>query len=161
MKLGLFNMLEKLSAVEAQPQHNDFLDEHFSISPQWKEFKKKLRSKSFVEAVRQDTRTDEKLKRYSEANAKHVQTKGVPTFRVPSQSGSKWYTIKFHPDIDRFTCNCGDWVHKKSWQDNKRQRDCKHVQIVKNELRAEGIDTKSLTKQAAIGRAAASLLAKK
>jgi hypothetical protein len=157
MKPGLLSFLEKVSG-QVHPKHQEFLDEHFSISPQWKEFKKKLRSPTFVEAVKDDTRSDEKLKRYSEANATHVQAKGVPSFPVPSQSSSKWYTVKYHPDINRFTCNCGDWVHKRSWKEEKKQRDCKHVQLVRMELKNQGVDVKSLTKQAAEGRAAARLL---
>lgn len=158
MKPGLFKFLTKVAAPQAQPKHQEFLDEHFSINPAWKDFKKKLRSKSFVEAVKQDTRADEKLKRYSEGNARHVQARGVPTFPVPSQSSGKSYNVKYHPDINRFTCNCGDWVHKKSHEENKTQQDCKHIWLVKNELKNKGTTIKSLVKQAAAGRAAASVL---
>lgn len=160
MRPGLFQLLTKLAAQKAQPQHQEFLDEHFSISPQWASFKKKLRSPSFVEAVKQDTRADDKLKRYSEGNGLHVQARGVPTFPVPSQSSGKWYTVKYHPESDRFTCNCGDWVHKRSWQEKKRQGECKHVQLVRMELKNKGTEAKDLVKQAALGRAAIELLTK-
>jgi hypothetical protein len=102
MRPGLLNFLEKVSAAHSQPQHEEFLDEHFSVTPQWKAFRKKLKAKSFVEAVKQDTRSDEKLKRYSEANGKHLRAHGVPTFPVPSQSSGKSYTVKYHPDDGRF-----------------------------------------------------------
>lgn len=159
MKPGLLTFLSKIAAAKSQPQHEEFLDEHFSLSPQWKSFKQKLRSKSFVEAVKQDTRSDDKLKRYSEANAKHVQARGVPTFPVPSQSsGSTKYNVKYHPDIDRYSCNCGDWVHARSHQTGKKQQDCKHIWLVKNELKISGTDPNSMVKKAAFAQAAASML---
>lgn len=133
MRPGFFSFL-KTAAVEAQPQHNDFLDEHFSINPRWKDFKKKLRYPSFVEAVKQDTRANEKLKRYSEANAKHVQAKGVPTYKERSDSGRGSYTVKYHPDVDRYSCNCGDWVHARSHQEDGTKGDCKHIKRVKAQV---------------------------
>ncbi len=161
MKNGLLMFLtemQKLAAPQSQPQHEEFLDDHFSLSPQWKTFKKKLRSKSFVEAVRQDTRSDDKLKRYSEANAKHVQARGVPKFSVPSMSSGKKYSIKYHSDIDRFSCNCGDWVHAKSHRMGKTQQDCKHIKHVKAQLQYLGKDPEDFIKQAALGRVALRLL---
>lgn len=158
MRPGLLGFLVKVSAPVAQPQHQEFLDEHFSLNPAWKDFKRKLKSPSFVEAVKQDTRADEKLKRYSEANAQHLQARGVPYFRVPSQSSSKYYTVKYHPDNDRFSCNCGDWVHARSHQEAKRQKDCKHIGVIRNELKSQGVTSKDLVKKAAAGRAAAALL---
>ncbi len=153
MNPGLLNILIKLSAKN-QPQHHEFLDDHFNTNPQWQTFKKKLRSPSFVEAIQQDIRSDEKLKRYSEANSKHIRTRGVPTFPVPSQSGNKPYTVKYHPDIDRFSCNCGDWSYTRSHQTGRSQQDCKHIKSVK----ASNPDTSALTKQAAFGCAALSML---
>lgn len=158
MNPGLFSFLQKIAANVAHPQHDEFLDHHFSIYPQWDKFKSKLRSPSFVEAVRQDTRADDKLKRYSEANGKHVQARGVPSFQIPSESSGKKYTVKYHADDGRFSCNCGDWVYKRSHQQRKPNKDCKHIAKVKNDLSSQGKTEVSLTKQAAIGMAAAKLL---
>jgi hypothetical protein len=158
MRPGLLSLLTKLSAVQVQPHDQEFLDEHFGISPAWKDFKKKLRNKSFVEAVKQDTRSDEKLKRYSEANSKHLRARGVPTFPVPSQSSSKTYSVKYHPDDGRFSCSCGDWVHARSHQVSKPKQDCKHIWLVKHELKQSGTDVQGMVKKAAMGRAAARLL---
>lgn len=162
MRIGLLTFLtemQKLSGVRAQPQHDEFLDSHFSLSPQWKTFKKKLRSPSFVSAVKQDLRSDDKLKRYSEANAKHVQAKGVPSFSVPSMSGSrKSYSVKYHTDIDRYSCNCGDWVHARSHQTNETSQDCKHIKHVKAQMQYLGKDSDELVKKAALGMAAFKLL---
>jgi len=152
--------IHKEAGVKVQPKHQDFLDDHFGVAPEWKKFLSKLKSPAFVDAVKADTRADFKLKRYSEGNAKHLQAKGVPTFPVPSQSsGAKSYNVKYHADIDRFTCNCGDWVHKRSWRKGQTTRDCKHVWLVKNELKNQGVSTQDLIKQAAFGSAAARLLA--
>lgn len=162
MRSGLLTFLtdmQKLAALRSQPQHEDFLDNHFSLSPQWKTFKKKLRSPSFVSAVKQDTRSDDKLKRYSDANAKHLQARGVPTFVIPSRTSSGKYSVKYHPDIDRFSCNCGDWVHTRSHQTGKSQQDCKHIAQVRTKLHTTGKAPEELAKQAAMGRAALQLLA--
>jgi len=147
---------EKLSGLAPSPQHQEFLDNHFTdaSTSKWRAFKNKLVSPKFVDAVRQDERADSKLKRYSENNARHMQAKGVPSYRVPSQSSGKSYTVKFHPSVKRFSCNCGDWVHKQSTKG--KGGECKHVNMVKRELESQGI---SKEKQAAIrGVAAASLL---
>lgn len=157
MRPGLFSFLEKIAAERSQPQHEEFLDEHFGISPAWKDFKKKLRSKSFVEAVKQDPRADDKLKRYSEANGLHLRARNVPSFPVPSQSKAGSYTVKYHPSVGRYSCNCGDWVHARSHQTGKTKQDCKHIWLVKNELKISGTDVESM-KKTAQGRAAASLL---
>lgn len=158
MRPGLLSLLTKLSAVQIRPQDSEFLDEHFGVNPAWKDFRKKLKTKAFVEAVKQDTRSDEKLKRYSEANGKHLRARGVPTFPVPSQSSNKTYTVKYHPDDGRFSCSCGDWIHARSHQTSKSKQDCKHVWLVKNELKQSGTDIQSMVKKAALGMAAARLL---
>lgn len=154
-----FHQRQKIAAPQSQPQHEEFLDSHFSLNPQWKSFKKKLRSGSFLEAVRQDPRADDKLKRYSEANSRHLRARGVPTFPVMSQSGStKDYLVKYHADLDRFSCNCGDWVHAKSHQTSKSSQDCKHIRHVRTQLKYLGRDPQSLVKQSAMGSAALKLL---
>lgn len=162
MRSGLLTFLtdmQKLAAPQSQPQHEEFLDDHFSLSPKWRTFKKKLRSPSFVAAVKQDLRADDKLKRYSDANAKHVQARGVPTFAIPSMSGSsKKYSVKYHSDINRFSCNCGDWVHARSHQTGNTQQDCKHIKHVKAQLQYTGKDPEDFIKRAAMGRAALRLL---
>ena len=149
----LFQMLTKLAAIATSKDHQEFLDDHFvdTGTAKWKTFKNKLTSPKFVAAVRQDERADSKLKRYSENNARHMQAKGIPSYKVPSQSSGKSYTVKYHPDIKKYSCNCGDWVHKQSTKG--KGGDCKHVQMLKLELRAQG-----KAKTAARGNAAAILL---
>lgn len=138
MRSDLFWALHKLANSEK------FLEKHFS-SPSWDEFQQRLRSKGFVQAVESDPRSDTKLKRFAENIGRHKQAKGVPSFPVPSQSSGKSYTVKYHPDVDRFSCNCGDWTYAKSWQEGKGGRDCKHIKMVQLELKAQG---KPLTKKA-------------
>ena len=156
MRPGLFSLLTKLAGLAPSVQHQEFLDSHFtdSSSSRWRAFKNKLVSPRFVDAVKQDERADSKLKRYSENNARHMQAKGVPSYQVPSQSSGKSYSVKYHPSVDRFSCNCGDWVHKKSTKG--KGGECKHVKMVKRELQEQGIPKE---KQAALrGAAAAALL---
>lgn len=161
MRPGLFQLHKLAMATKLQPSpaHQEFLDSHFSEpgTAKWKAFKNKLRSSAFVSAVKQDDRADSKLKRYSEMNSRHMRAKDVPVFKVPSQSSSKMYTVKFHPDVDRYTCNCGDWVHVRSVQTRKAKKDCKHVQMVKLELQATGRRPEQEMEKKARGRAAAAL----
>jgi hypothetical protein len=160
-RAGLADELEKkaqqiLSKLQPSKDHQEFLDNHFtdSSTSKWKAFKNKLVSSKFVDAVKQDERADSKLKRYSENNARHMQAKGVPIYPVPSQSSGRSYTVKYHPSVGRFSCNCGDWVHKQSTKG--KGGECKHVKMVKRELQAQGIPKE---KQAELrGRAAASFL---
>jgi hypothetical protein len=145
-----------LSKLQPSKEHQEFLDSHFTdtSTSKWKAFKNKLVSTKFVDAVKQDERADSKLKRYSENNARHMQAKGTPSYQVPSQSSGRSYKVKYHPSIKRFSCNCGDWVHKQSTKG--KGGECKHVKMVKRELQAQGI---SKEKQAALrGFAAATIL---
>lgn len=152
MRPGLFQTLTKHAAkLQPTPAHQEFLDGHFSSADtaKWRAFKNKLTSPKFVAAVKQDDRADPKLKRYAQMNGKHMQAKTVPTFPVPSQTSSKVYKVKFHPDINRFSCNCGDWVHKQSVKTGKH-KDCKHVTMVQLELKSQGLSAKTkLAAQAA------------
>lgn len=160
MKPGLFSFLTKLAATPIRPQDSEFLDEHFGVSPKWKAFRQKLKAQTFVQAVKQDTRSDEKLKRYSEANGKHLRARGVPTFPVPSQSSGKTYTVKYHPDDGRYSCNCGDWIHARSHQTSKPRQDCKHIWLVKNELKTSGTDVKSMVEKKAFAKSFAEAAAR-
>lgn len=78
-----------------------------------------------------------------------------------SQSGSrKDYLVKYHADIDRFSCNCGDWVHARSHQTSKAKRDCKHIRHVKAQLQYIGKSPDDLVKQAAMGAAALRIMSR-
>lgn len=142
MTPGLFQFLTKVAGTHApEREDQEFLDEHF-IKPgtdKWKAFRKRLRSKAFVAAVKQDERSDTKLKRFSESLNRHYTGKGE-TFQVPSLSSARTYTVKFHPDKDSFSCSCGDWTYAQSVKKNKQE--CKHVLMVKRELNAQGTKLK-------------------
>ncbi len=136
MNQVLFRALTKTAMATSRTQHQGFLDQHFESDPNWKTFKRKLTSPQFVQLVKKDPRADAKLKRYSENNARHLQAKGVPTYKVPSQTSSKSYTVKQHSD-DSFSCNCGDWVHKQSTKSQKGKQECKHIAMLKLRLWAK------------------------
>jgi hypothetical protein len=153
MRPGLFSLLEKTSSKLIQARDiREHLDNHFADTGtgKWKSFKKRLASQSFVDAVKQDERSDAKLKRWSTVLHKHLAARNVPTFQVPSQSSSKMYTVKYHPDLNRFTCSCGDFTYVQSVRTAKN-RDCKHIQMTKLELDAQG---KKLEKKAMSAAAA-------
>lgn len=155
MKPGVFGLLDKLAAKAPSRAIQEHLDSHFSDSGtgKWKSFKKRLVNPAFVQAVRKDDRSDTKLKRWSNVLHKHLTAK-VESFQVPSQSSSKMYTVKYHPDLNRFTCSCGDFTYVQSVKTGKK-RDCKHIQLTKLELDSQG---KKLEKKA-MAAAAARLLA--
>lgn len=148
MKPGLFSILEKIAATEApKPETQEFLDSHFSLKRDWRQFKNKLVSKKFVEAVKNDPRADKKLQRYVELNGKHMQAKGGPVYPVPSMTGTGSYNVKYHSDLNRFSCNCGDWVHQRSWRKGQKTMDCKHIKAVKSDLKAYDVNPADLKKK--------------
>lgn len=114
-----------IEGVKIKQQYQDFLDEHFSISPRWDDFHKKLKSKSFVTAVQHDTRSDDKLKAFVSAVSMREQAKG-PAVKAPSDTSGE-YKIRYHPEHDRFSCTCPDWTFKRSVSG----ADCKHISRLK------------------------------
>jgi len=134
-----------IEGVKIQRKDQDFLDEHFSITPKWDDFHKKLKNKSFVTAVQSDTRTNDKLKAFVSSVSMREQSKG-PSVKAPSDvSGS--YKVKYHPDHDRFSCTCPDWTFKRSVTGS----DCKHISRLKTDSK-ESLMNK--TKEANFGTAA-------
>lgn len=128
-----------IEGVKIQPQHQNYLDEHFGVSPKWDDFHKKLKDKSFVTAIGADTRTDDKLKAFVSAVAMREQAKG-PSVKAPSDvSGS--YKVRYHPEHDRFSCTCPDWTFKRSVSG----ADCKHIDRLKSSAKD------SLMKKASMG----------
>lgn len=129
---------EKLKKVEktAAPlapseRHQEKLDSHFSSDDpkKWRLFRRNLRAKSFAEAVAQDERSDSKLKKFSKMISLHQTGKG-PTMKV--QGTGKTHTVKYHPELSRYTCSCGDWTFVKSLKPVS-QADCKHIAQVKSQ----------------------------
>ena len=145
-------------ATPILPHQQGFLDEHFQVDPNWKKFHRNLRSKSFVATVRQDTRSDSKLKRFVRMVGLRQQSKskGIP---APGDGG-KTYKIKYHPEARRFSCSCRDWTYKRSVKNRGPEGDCKHIKRMK-----EGAKQTLMSKVAALqvgralrGRAALALL---
>jgi len=123
------------------PKDQEFLDDHFGIAPQWKSFQKKLKNPQFIDAVRQDTRSDRKLKRFSKMVGMRQQSKqkGIKVFGDRSNS----YQIKYHPEAKRFSCSCPDWTYKRSVRNRGRTGECKHIRRVKNTMKQELMKTGS------------------
>ena len=131
------SLLSKMAAPLAAPQHHqEKLDAHFSSheKTRWRDFRRHLRAKGFVEAVKQDDRSDDKLKRFAEMIGRHHGSKdpGVP---VKGSSG-KTYKVKFHEDIKRFSCNCNHWIYDLSHQTSEGA-DCKHIKQVKSSFQKQ------------------------
>lgn len=128
----------EIKKLAPKPTHQEFLDSLFSDADEarWRDFRRNLRSKAFVNSVQGDDRADSKMKRYAEALNMHYNGKG-PNFTVPG-SGTKTYQVKYHPKQERWSCSCPDWGFKRSHQTDKAQQECKHVQMVKLELRSQG-----------------------
>jgi hypothetical protein len=117
--------------AKAIPQkYQEFLDEHFSISPMWGSFHKNLKDPDFISAVRKDERSDPKLKRF----AKMVGLRETSTSEGISalSDGVGTYKVRYHPEVGRFSCTCPDWTYKRSVKYRGAGSDCKHIQRMGN-----------------------------
>jgi hypothetical protein len=123
-----------LPATPIRPQDQEFLDEHFGVQPAWNQFHKNLKKPQFVEAVRQDTRSDTKLKRFAKMVGTREQSRSRPV-NVVGDSGKK-YKVKYHPEAGRFSCSCPDWTYKKS----VGRGECKHIRRLQQGIRSEMMD---------------------
>lgn len=117
--------IKQAAATPVLPKDQEFLDEHFSISPAWKQFHKNLKQPQFVSTVRQDSRADNKLKRFARMVGTREQSKAKPV-AVVGDSGKK-YKIKYHPEAGRFSCSCPDWTYKRSVRNKGAGGECKHI----------------------------------
>ena len=116
--------MTKEAAVRLADQKTlDKIDQHLAPgeTSRWKGFNKNLRSKAFVQGFQDDERPTPSQKMSVEMRHKHLasKTKGV---KVQGETGN--YTVKYHPDIDRYTCSCGDFTYKKSGVQGGA---CKHI----------------------------------
>jgi len=111
-----------------QEKYQERAEEHFSSTDtsRWKPFRKNLRAKSFVAAVKNDDRADDRLKNFAENVGRHLRASGGT--KVQGAGGT--YTVKFHPVTGRYSCSCGDWVYTKAPLETG---DCKHIRQVRKE----------------------------
>jgi len=125
MNPGLFRFFKLAASVHEK------LDTHFSTisdGKKWATFRRELKSKGFLKAVEDDDRSDDKLKQYSKMVHLHKTGKG-PTFPVKSDDSGKTYVVKYHPDLQRFSCPCPDWTIKHTIDGG----DCKHIRKLKSQ----------------------------
>lgn len=120
-------------AKPISPQHAEFLDEHFGVSPQWKAFHRKVRSEKFVNAVKSDTRSDRKLKRFAKMIGMRERSK-QEGLSIMGDKG-KAYTVKYHPEAKRFSCSCGNWTYKRSVKNRGQGGNCKHIDRMKSTMK--------------------------
>lgn len=134
------------------PQHQEFLDEHFQagVPSDWRAFHRKLRSKSFVESVRQDPRSDPKLKRFVKMVG-YRQSSNQPGVPVVGDAGTT-YKVRYHPEAQRFSCSCKDWTYARSHKRQGPSANCKHINRVR-----EGVKKQLIEKTAAEIRGLAAL----
>jgi predicted nucleic acid-binding Zn finger protein/dephospho-CoA kinase len=121
--------LKKLAAVvAAHPDVAAKVDQHLTPSTpnRWGGFGKNLRSKAFLEAFKNDERTTAAQKRSAELRHKHLTSK-EPGIKVQGEHGQ--YVVKYHPDLERHTCSCNDFVYNRS----AKGGDCKHITTVKSD----------------------------
>lgn len=137
------------------PQHQEFLDEHFQsgVSSDWPAFRKKLRGKAFVRSVKQDARSDAKLKRFARMIGYRQSSRqaGVP---IMGDTGKK-YKVRYHPEAKRFSCSCKDWTYARSHKRRGSSGDCKHINRIKSGVRQELMEKTATSNR---GRAALALL---
>ena len=138
------------SALPVRREHQEFLDDHFGVSPQWKSFHRNLRKPEFGDAVRQDTRSDRKLKRFTKMVGMRQQSK-QPGLKASGDTG-KTYRIKYHPEAKRFSCSCNDWTYKRSVKNRGAGGECKHINRMKDSMKQTLMKTGSLLGIARIAR---------
>ncbi len=123
-------LLSFLKIAAPSTRAREQLDLHFTLDDKkkWQRFRQNLRGKGFLEAVHGDERSDEKLKKFSQMVHMHKTGRG-PSFDVKSDSSGKTYTVKYHPDLERFSCSCPDWTIKHTIDGG----DCKHIRKLKSQ----------------------------
>lgn len=116
-------MTKEAAKVMADQKTLDKIDQHLAPSEtsRWQGFGKNLRSKTFMQAFKQDERATPSQKLSAEMRHKHLTSK-VKGVKVRGETGT--YTVKYHPDVDRYTCSCGDFTYKKS---GTAKGVCKHI----------------------------------
>lgn len=109
-----FRQTPKSKARSLAQKHFDAPD------PNWHQFEKNLKLKTFQQVVAGHPQADEKLKTYVDNYGGYLLSKKT-TARVTGDSG-KTYTVKELPG-GRLGCNCGNWQYRRSVDGG----DCKHI----------------------------------
>lgn len=112
------------------------LDDHFSSSdPQrWDGFMARMKKdQQFREAAKGHPGSDWKLKRFLNMVGRREDS-SLKGRKVTGLTGT--YRVKYHKDIDRYSCTCPDWTYKRSWKGKGQNSDCKHILSVKAKKRA-------------------------
>ena len=93
----------------------------------WDSFADKTKDESFVRAVKNDPRSDSKLKMHTERM--HEMHKAKPVAQIRGSKG-KTYTVTKIGNGD-FACTCNDWRYKGSVTPGYK---CKHIReyVVRN-----------------------------
>ena len=122
------------------------LADHFSSTDasRWEPFLARIKDKQFREEAKKHQGADWKLKRFLNMVGRHMDSprKGR---KVTGLTGN--YRVKYHPEIDRYSCSCPDWKYKRSWKAKGQNSDCKHILAMKARKRA------GMLKKAQIGMA--------
>lgn len=137
------------------PKHQEFLDEHFQagVPSDWRSFHRKLRSKSFAQSVRQDPRSDAKLKRFAKM-VSFRQSSKQPGVAIVGDTG-RTYKVRYHPEAKRFSCSCKDWTYARSHKHRGTSGNCKHIQRVQDGVKQQLMEK---TARSIRGRAALALI---
>jgi hypothetical protein len=140
--LSFGQALEKLSfKLTPRGKQEVKAERHFkSEDPNWSEFEKNLRSKTFQEVAKGHKQADPKLKRYIENYGGYLTSKETVAVMKSPDSG-KVYRLK--QVGKRIGCNCGDWQYKHSHKGS----DCKHIERYRQMTKVSGVPL-SLAKQA-------------
>lgn len=121
------------------------VDSHFKAKDKnWDRFVDNTRRKSFVKAISEDSRADDKLKRHVDS-MNRLQTgkvlgtvQGTEGSRTAKRDGAQSYKIIKLRGSDRLGCTCRDWRFKKSVALPGEQVDCKHIRQFRQQKVASG-----------------------
>jgi len=90
----------------------------------WDDFLGNSKRKSFVKAVQNDPRTDDKLKRHVDQMNRLLMGRVIAT--VPGSTGNPYNIIRLRGGRGELGCTCPDWRYKKSVAPVGEQ-DCRHI----------------------------------
>lgn len=105
------------------PSLSSFADEFekIAIDGSWKDFEKKLKTKSFQNEVLRTT-DDPKLKMYVQNFGGALNSKDLKAYVQSTSNSKKDHQVKKLPS-GRLSCTCRDWQYKHSTRDT----DCRHI----------------------------------
>jgi hypothetical protein len=134
-------MKSNSNLVKQANMWNDLADAYFNSKPEhrdWNKFIDNISNRRFQRAIINHTLAEDKVKKFVTVMGKHFSSKQKGT-AVQGSTPDKTYYVKQHKHFGgpEYTCSCPNYMYVGSVED----KDCKHIQQVKNKKPKEVIKT--------------------